>query len=198
MKDRADRDPDRPELALQIAAAQDRMVDSLNATRVHRGARLVASATRRSHPKKRVVWIAAGAAAIAAVLVVALGAWPVDPVVQGPATASVSQARRVALPAGGSLEIAAGSVVSVQSLAGEPVRVVLEQGTLEVDSTQASRQPVDVQAGPFRVHSDDSRASIAWDPIAETLTLDVTGGRLVVESATLLSQQTIVAGDSVT
>ena len=211
MNDGPDRDSDRPEIARKIAAAQDRMVDSLNATRVHRGARFVANATRRPRPQRRVVWIAMGAAVAGAVLVVVVGAWPssgpvgavdqvdrVDQVAQGASTPGPSGARRVALTAGGSLEIAAGSVASVQSPKGKPVRVVLEAGALAVDSAQVSRRPVDVEAGPFRVHSEDSQASIAWDPVAETLTVDVAGGSMVVESVTLGTQQTIVAGDSVT
>lgn len=202
---------ERPEVAEQIAAAQDLMVEQLGATRGSRRARFVAAA-RRPTSRPRRVWMPLSVAGVAAFAVVALvWMWPdteqpssADPPriaagseLESSPEAPPSEASVVALAGGGRLETAADAVATVRSVGADQTAVVLESGAVRVDARGRTRHAVSVEAGPFRVTSTDSQALVRWDASIHALEVKVTEGTVEVLSVELGVQQTVVAGDAV-
>lgn len=187
----------RPEVGRQIADAQDRIVEQLDATRGARRARFVAAARRGETPRSR-IWIPVAGLATAVAIVLAVLAFRSEPPVEEPtvvvvAPPSVSPSE-IALEAGGKITIADDGVARLHEV-DDDTEVVLETGSIALDARGASKQRVAVRAGTFRVASEDASASVRFDPEAQTLDVEVVEGTVVVISSG--TSRVVVAGETV-
>ncbi|MEM6996911.1 MAG: hypothetical protein AAF721_40790, partial [Myxococcota bacterium] len=115
---------ERPEIGRRIAAAQDAMVDQLDATRGQRRARFVAAARRPSRSRGAVPWIAFGGAALAAGLIALVWLAKPPPESTDPAPREVAHAkptapavddvtRTISLGGGATISVARGGAGAV-------------------------------------------------------------------------------------
>ena len=187
----------RPEVGRQIADAQDRIVEHLDATRGARRARFVAAARRDKASRSR-IWIPVAGLAAAVAVILAVLAFRGEPPVEEPTVVVVAPpsvgTSEIALEAGGKITITDGGVASLHKV-DEDTEVVLEAGSIALDARGASKQRVAVRAGTFRVASEDARASVRFDPESQTLDVEVAEGQVVVISSG--TSRTVVAGEVV-
>ncbi len=196
-------DDGRPEIGRRIADAQERMVDQLDATRGARRARFVAAAKRPTRSKTR-LWIPVAVTGLVAATALFLvlrpldSSLPEDPAIaRAPDDDAQGRPPPPAEPADeGGVRIDDGAIASLSTTATD-TKVVLKDGSVQVQAHKGSKRRVEVRAGDFRVTSEDADATVRWDAETDALVVEVSEGEVVVESLAAGTQQTVVAGDSV-